>query len=162
MSKINAKYENFRRGNEGEFDEFQMQQTDLEITQEKLTQAHQAVASEKTYLLNLLDEMDKAESVITAYMTHIENRGKPLDPKDAPQVESLVHASDTLAQQLMECVSQDRAIEDVLYELDCALGDGKIETPEYLRLVHRLSRQQFMEKEVVLRILAKRRSLGVY
>lgn len=47
-------------------------------------------------------------------------------------------------------------------QLDCALGDGKIETPEYLRLVHRLSRQQFMEKEVVLRILAKRRSLGVY
>jgi len=65
--------------------------------------------------------MDTAESVITAYLTHIENRGKPQDPTDAPQVESLVHASDALAQQLMDCVSQDRAIEDVLYEVSPVL-----------------------------------------
>jgi len=51
-----AKYENFRRGNEVEFDEFQTQQTDLEVTQQKLTHAHEALISEKTYLLNLLDE----------------------------------------------------------------------------------------------------------
>ena len=47
-------------------------------------------------------------------------------------------------------------------QLDCALGDGKIETSEYLRLVHKLSRQQFFEKELALKILAKRRSLGVF
>ena len=48
------------------------------------------------------------------------------------------------------------------FQLDCALGDGKIETAEYLRLVHKLSRQQFMEKELAFKILAKRRSLNIY
>ena len=47
-------------------------------------------------------------------------------------------------------------------QLDCAMGDGKIETPEYLRLVHKLSRQQFLEKELALKIIGKRRVLGVY
>ena len=48
-----------------------------------------------------------------------------------------------------------------VWQLDCAMGDGTIETAEYLRLVHKLSRQQFLEKELALKILAKRRSLGV-
>ena len=49
-----------------------------------------------------------------------------------------------------------------VWQLDCAMSDGTIETAEYLRLVHKLSRQQFLEKELALKILAKRRSLGVY
>ena len=65
--------------------------------------------------------MDKAEAVISAYLTHIEQRGKPRCPEDAP-VESLVHASDALAQQLMECVSHDRALEDVLYEVSLSFA----------------------------------------
>ena len=32
-------------------------------------------------------------------------------------VENLVHATDALAQQLMDCVAHDRALEDVLYEV---------------------------------------------
>jgi len=55
-----------------------------------------------------------------------------------------------------------RALMQAPAQLDCALGDGKIETAEYLRLVHKLSRQQFFEKELALKILAKRRSLGVF
>ena len=59
--------------------------------------------------------MDQAEAVICAYLEHLEERAKPRG-EDAPQVETLVHASDCLAQQLMDCVSHDRALEDVLYE----------------------------------------------
>ena len=61
--------------------------------------------------------MDKAESVISTYLAHVEARAQPVEPQDAPALETLVHASDALAQQLMDCVSQDRALEDVLYEV---------------------------------------------
>lgn len=60
--------------------------------------------------------MDQAEAVICEYLEHLEERAKPRGV-DAPQVETLVHASDSLAQQLMDCVSHDRALEDVLYEV---------------------------------------------
>jgi len=50
--------------------------------------------------------MDKAETVIETYLAHVEERDKPKDAAQAPALESLVHASDALAQQLMECVSQ--------------------------------------------------------
>jgi len=46
--------------------------------------------------------------------------------------------------------------------LDQALSDGSIEAAEYLRLTLKLSRQQFFEKELANKILARRRQLGVF
>jgi hypothetical protein len=63
-----------------------------------------------------LRRMDQADAVICTYLDHLEERTKPRG-EDAPQVETLVHTSDSLAQQLMDCVSHDRALEDVLYEV---------------------------------------------
>ena len=51
-----AKYDEFRRGNESEFDEFQSQQRDLEISHQGLKEAHRALTAEKSFLLNLLDQ----------------------------------------------------------------------------------------------------------
>ena len=159
MSKINAKYESFRRANEGEFDEYQAQQTRLEVTRQSIAKATAALTAERDYLQQMLASMDEAGATIATFVQKVESQRAAVAEK-AP--ETMVHASDALAQQLMECISHDRALEDVLYELDCSLGDGKIETGEYLRLAHRLSRQQFLEKELAFKILAKRRSLAVF
>ena len=56
MSKINAKSEACRRSTESEFDQYQAQHTELEVTQQSLVRAHQALADEKNFLLNLVDK----------------------------------------------------------------------------------------------------------
>ena len=56
MSKVNAKSEACRRSTESEFDQYQAQQTELEVTQQSLVRAHQALADEKNFLLNLVDK----------------------------------------------------------------------------------------------------------
>ena len=66
--------------------------------------------------------MDKAEAVIEAYLEHVNTRGRSRETGPV-EIESLVHASDVLARQLMDCVSNDRALEDVLYEV--CVGEGK-------------------------------------
>ena len=63
-----------------------------------------------------LSRLDQADAVICAYLQHLDERDQPRG-SEAAEVETLVHASDALAQQLMDCVSHDRALEDVLYEV---------------------------------------------
>ena len=45
-----------------------------------------------------------------------------------PPAVSLVQTSDALAEQLIEAVATERAIEDALYQLEKEMQDGKIET----------------------------------
>mmetsp|Transcript_24228 Transcript_24228/g.38070 ORF Transcript_24228/g.38070 Transcript_24228/m.38070 type:complete len:420 (+) Transcript_24228:35-1294(+) len=154
-SKLQTQLETFMRTNEDEFNEYQTKARHMEDTVEALRDGSRALNEEREKLLLFMDQLDAADKTVNAYL-------KKRQEEPVPPAEDLVAASDSMATQLMECVAQDKAIEDALYHLDQALSDGSIEAAEYLRLTLKLSRQQFFEKELANKILARRRQLGVF
>ncbi|KAI5081294.1 hypothetical protein GOP47_0004477 [Adiantum capillus-veneris] len=59
---------------------------------------------------------------------------------------------DVLSYQLLECTSLDLAIEDELYCLDQAAQKGIVPVDSYLRLVRTLSREQFFQRALAVKI----------
>jgi len=57
-----------------------------------------------------MDQLDAADKTVNAYL-------KKRQEEPVPPAEDLVAASDSMATQLMECVAQDKAIEDALYHV---------------------------------------------
>ena len=56
--------------------------------------------------------LDAADKTVNGYL-------KKREEEPVPPAEELVTASDPMAKQLMECVAQDKAIEDTLYHVCC-------------------------------------------
>ncbi|EKX36496.1 vacuolar protein sorting 23B [Guillardia theta CCMP2712] len=155
FSKIEDKYDRFRRENDSEFDAYQLKQKDMDITFQKLHDYKIRLTQERDRLFKMLEELDAAEQTI-------ERVQEDLQSSSQEPVENTLKCHDTMADQLLQAVCHDKAIEDTLYELDKALDDSKIETHTYLKIVHKLSREQFFQKELINKILARRKQLGVY
>jgi ESCRT-I complex subunit TSG101 len=61
-------------------------------------------------------------------------------------VESLLGPETPLARQLLAASAEDHALEDALYALEQAVGQGALRPEVYLRQVRQLARRQFFAR----------------
>ncbi|MCO5572483.1 hypothetical protein L7F22_026238 [Adiantum nelumboides] len=61
---------------------------------------------------------------------------------------------DVLSYQLLECTAADLALEDEIYCLDRAAQEGIVSLEFYLRLVRTLSREQFFQRALAVKVRA--------
>eukprot|EP00285_Hemiselmis_virescens_P007605 CAMPEP_0173380624 /NCGR_PEP_ID=MMETSP1356-20130122/3278_1 /TAXON_ID=77927 ORGANISM="Hemiselmis virescens, Strain PCC157" /NCGR_SAMPLE_ID=MMETSP1356 /ASSEMBLY_ACC=CAM_ASM_000847 /LENGTH=458 /DNA_ID=CAMNT_0014334287 /DNA_START=14 /DNA_END=1390 /DNA_ORIENTATION=+ len=154
-SKLEVMLDEFIRRSDDEFEAYQGKQRKLEETSERIRQRREDLEREKAKLLVIDEHLDAAEEQMRSWKAARESRGER-------PVEELVSYSDALSRQLFKCTSQDKAIEDVLFLLDKALGNETLDCKRYLQLVAKYSKQQFFVKELANKIVKKRRQLGVY
>tara|TARA_R110002050_G_scaffold81139_1_gene173438 strand:+ start:184 stop:1326 length:1143 start_codon:yes stop_codon:yes gene_type:complete len=85
-------------------------------------------------------------------------KDKASGDKKADVLEEIVGAS-PLARQQMSVSSKDKAIDDLLYILPKALSNQSISLSDYLRVVRKLSREQFIYRATSLRVFEKQKEL---
>ena len=66
--------------------------------------------------------------------------------------EKLVQFEDTWSKQMFEAVSEDLAIEDVMFELDRALQEERLALPLFLKEIRKLAHRQFQARALALKI----------
>lgn len=81
-----------------------------------------------------------------------ENEGRSL--MDVEDVDRATQAVDVLERQRIEVMAADAAVDDVIYALDKAIKDGKIELDEYIKLIRKCSSEQYYAKALVNKINA--------
>lgn len=71
------------------------------------------------------------------------------------EVDSAIYVKDTWSKQLLDAVAVDHSIEDTLYELDRSLQDDRIECDQFLKVVRKRARDQFMARALQIKIMNK-------
>eukprot|EP00742_Colponemidia_sp_Colp-10_P007268 GILJ01007813.1.p1 GENE.GILJ01007813.1~~GILJ01007813.1.p1 ORF type:complete len:371 (+),score=70.74 GILJ01007813.1:59-1171(+) len=116
-------------------------QAALANSQSNLSQGLSALAQEKIALEDKLKQLETADVDLDAWVA----RHADSTP-DKATVESLVETKDIYSKQLVDLVSEEAAIEDVLFHLSQALDRGCMDLDTFLKYVRELSRKQFLQR----------------
>ncbi|TIC45967.1 UEV-domain-containing protein [Wallemia mellicola] len=67
-------------------------------------------------------------------------------------VDEIVCGDNLVANQLVDLIAEDRAIEDTMYHLGRALNAGRVDLERALRTIRELSREQFFKRALIKKI----------
>mmetsp|Transcript_9152 Transcript_9152/g.13734 ORF Transcript_9152/g.13734 Transcript_9152/m.13734 type:complete len:384 (-) Transcript_9152:128-1279(-) len=118
-----------------------------------LTQTKGQMLDEKKQLINRSNLMEQQIKVLETWIK--QNKDKKLD------IDKDVDGKDTWSRQMLTEVAKDCALDDTLYALDKALEDGRIKLPEFLRMVRRLSKEQFRHRVLASKIMERQQARSV-
>lgn len=97
---------------------------------------------------------DADAAVVALGAAHNQLRRWVADTYQSPPAPALEADADAAA--LLAALARANAAEDALYELDAALGDGRVDFDDFTRDVRRVARKQFFDKLCARKIVAKR------
>ena len=117
-------------------------QSQLKQRKEVLKQGIDQLREEKEYL----------EKQVQTILCNTELIQKWVDSHPKRKIEfnidDVFEPSDSLSKQMLECTSQDLALEDLLYSLDKAVQEGLVPLDIYLKQVRSISREQFFHRAI--------------
>eukprot|EP00249_Psilotum_nudum_P013505 c24368_g1_i1 orf=342-1601(+) len=120
----------------------------LRQREEQLKKGVQEMQQEKEGLEQQLQVILTNTDVLETWLKNNDKGTLEVDIDDA------FEHSDVLSKQMLECTSQDLAIEDALYSLDKAVQEGAIPVDAYLKHVRSLSREQFFHRATSVKVRA--------
>jgi ESCRT-I complex subunit TSG101 len=143
--KLQQKLDEFFKNTTKDMEMFMSNQSTLEQRNGELAKSSEALKIEES-------ELDKANAAAVAKNEEMANWITFLE--QPREVDELVLPSDPISQQLFTVVTEDHAIDDVLYYLGKGLAAGKIDLDTYLKEVRSLSRQQFFLRALAMKLSA--------
>jgi ESCRT-I complex subunit TSG101 len=144
-----------RRGLREQVEEKSAEMQVLKRTGEELGQGQSRLKELVERMKREEEELDRDTAILEQKKTELETlqeraaEQEPLNPDDA------VEAGAPLFRQLTNAYSEENAVEDALYFLGRALGEGALECDGYLKQVRVLSRRQFLLRETMNRCRRK-------
>lgn len=109
----------------------------------------QGLETERLRLKSRVGEMVEAADVLQNWL-----RVNDQDSSASSSEESLeaFEVVDDESKQVLECMAADHAIDDVVYALDEAMGEGLIPFGVYLRQVRVLAKEQFIHRALLVKL----------
>lgn len=144
-----------RRGLREQVEEKSAEMQVLKRTGEELGQGQSRLKELVERMKREEEELDRDTAILEQKKTELETlqeraaEQEPLNPDDA------VEAGAPLFRQLTNAYSEENAVEDALYFLGRALGEGVLDCDGYLKQVRVLSRRQFLLRETMNRCRGK-------
>lgn len=142
-----------RKAKEMEMDKLANTQGLLRQREEMCKRGLQGLHQEKEVLEQQLQTMLTNTDVLETWLK--ENKKNETDV----DIDGAFEPCDALSKQLLECTSQDLAIEDVLYNLDKAVQEGAVPVDAYLKQVRTFSREQFFHRATAVKVRAAQAQL---
>jgi len=144
-----------RRGLREQVEEKSAEMQVLKRTGEELNQGQSRLKELVERMKREEEELDRDTAILEQKKVELETlqeraaEEEPIDPDDA------VEAGAPLFRQLTNAYSEENAVEDALYFLGRALGEGALDCDGYLKQVRVLSRRQFLLRETMDRCRRK-------
>jgi ESCRT-I complex subunit TSG101 len=126
-------------------------QSQLKQRKEALKQGVEQLRQEKEHLKNQLRTVLSNAELVQKW---IGSQHRPKGTMDFVDIDDVFEPADPLSKQMLDCTSQDLALEDLLYSLDKAIQEGSIPVDVYLKQVRSLSREQFFHRAISEKIQA--------
>jgi len=128
-----------------------------ELTKEdmsaKISQLEQQKREKQTLLSNAMTMEDQMKKELADLTQKIKELDEFLELNSGDiDVDKITDPPDVQRLQLIQTVSTDMAIEDILYHFDRALQKGVIPLDEYLKLCRQYSNEQFYQRALTKRI----------
>lgn len=142
--KVQKKLENVQKDLSGKMEEGLILQSKLMEKSKFLDDSLMQDKIEKEQLMNGIKSFRNREEEVIKWIK--ENEGRPLD------IDKVVSATDEQSQQILELMSSDLSIEDVMYFLDKQFERGGMDLESYLVNLRELSKRQFMNKALLKKI----------
>merc|ERR1712223_1855003 len=139
-----------RRGLREQVEEKNAEMQVLKRTGEELSQGQSRLKELVERMKREEEEVDRDTAILQQKKSELETlqeraaEEEPLDPDEA------VEAGAPLFRQLTTAYSEENAVEDALYFLGRALGNGALDCEGYLKQVRVLSRRQFLLRETMV------------
>eukprot|EP00457_Paulinella_chromatophora_P005997 gb/GEZN01006015.1/.p1 GENE.gb/GEZN01006015.1/~~gb/GEZN01006015.1/.p1 ORF type:complete len:387 (+),score=80.06 gb/GEZN01006015.1/:86-1246(+) len=143
--KLGTHLSDLYRGTAEEIDLAFQQQRQITDAKSRLENSMQALQQEKESLTSLAAKLTEEAAFAQTWIQEQEG-AKEIS------IDDLVCPKDTWAQQMLEAVAEDHAIEDAMDELQKSLRDEKIEIGTFLKCIRKLARKQFMARALALKI----------
>ncbi|GLJ20421.1 hypothetical protein SUGI_0370940 [Cryptomeria japonica] len=106
----------------------------------------------------LQEEKEKLEQQVQSILACSDELETWLQEKESKEsnlsIDHVCQPCDVLSNQMLESTSADLAIEDILYCLDKAVQDGAITVKDYLKNVRTMSREQFFNRAMSIKVSA--------
>jgi len=130
-------------------------QEDLSAGQSQLDTMAQTIEKETT-------ELEQTTSILDSRIPQLKEEIEKSKQGETPPPEEAIETTAPLYRQLLQCFSEEQAIEDTLYILGDALRREVIGIEIYLKKVRDLSRKQFMLRALMQRCREKAGLSDVY
>jgi len=135
-----------------EVDELNVKIATAQSIQSKLKQGSKQIQDNKATLLRRKQEL--GQFLATLEQETAKAQQELAESKRAPpSVDELIVPTDPLSEQLIDAVAAAAAKEDLMYHLQRALSEKKIDCDTFLKVVRQQARKQFFDKALVKKIL---------
>lgn len=121
-------------------------QTKLELRSKTLEQTEQRIAQDYEKFGKSILEVEEKEKQVSEWVE--KNKNKDID------IDKAIEPQNAYSKQILECMAQDSAIDDVMYYFDKALQSEIIDLETYLKNVRQFARDQFLSRALLKKVFA--------
>jgi len=127
-----------------ELDTLRQTESELQQGRNRINEIRSMVQSETTSVESSIKDLEMKTSKLNAELSSLESNSK-IDPQE------IIQPSTPLYKQIFNAHAREQALEDSIYHLNKALGRDTIDCDTFLRFVRIFAREQFEQKETVMK-----------
>eukprot|EP00761_Pharyngomonas_kirbyi_P003581 gb/GECH01003585.1/.p1 GENE.gb/GECH01003585.1/~~gb/GECH01003585.1/.p1 ORF type:complete len:459 (+),score=127.30 gb/GECH01003585.1/:1-1377(+) len=142
--KLHQKLNGIAKEQQSTFQEMGSELAQLEETAANTQESLKKAKSEEEQLSNDLNTLEEKKSSISEWLQDKE--------EDDIDVDKTIEPKDVISMQILEVKATNAVIDDLIYTLDQALRNKKIDSDEYLSYVREISREMFMNNALLKKI----------
>lgn len=127
-----------------ELDTLRQTESELQQGRNRINEIRTLVQSETISVESSIKDLEIKTSKLNAELSSLETNSK-IDPQE------IIQPSTPLYKQIFNAHAREQALEDSIYHLNKALGRDTIDCDTFLRFVRIFAREQFEQKETVMK-----------
>jgi len=127
-----------------ELDTLRQTESELQQGRNRINEIRTMVQSETISVESSIKDLEMKTSKLNAELSSLESNSK-IDPQE------IIQPSTPLYKQIFNAHAREQALEDSIYHLNKALGRDTIDCDTFLRFVRIFAREQFEQKETVMK-----------
>jgi ESCRT-I complex subunit TSG101 len=127
-----------------------MNQSKLQSGRKVIDEQKQTLAETKVMLQNQLSELNQQISDVSEVIQQHSDKTKE---RKEPDVDAIAIPTDARSRQILDLVVTDASLTDCLFFVDKGLYKGKLTLSDHLKQVRTISKQQFMVRAHLMKII---------